>query len=76
VQTTGLDPLRLKHCLRVSRSPEAKAPSEQPVVTDARSEFRTAVYSSSRMALLKVAVNVLVNAVEAGDTLKAWLVKL
>lgn len=76
LQTSGLDPWRLKHCLRVSRSPEAKAPSEQPGVTDARSEFRTAVYSSRRMALLKAAVNALVNAVRAGDTLKAWLVKL
>lgn len=76
LQTTGLDPWRLKHCLRVSGSPESKAPSKGAAVTVAPSEFRNAVYSSRRMVLLKAAVNALVNAVRAGDTLKAWLVKL
>lgn len=76
LQSTGIDPWRLKHCLRVGRSPEATDPSELPAVKEARSEFRAAVYSSRRMALLKTAVNALVNAVGAGDTLKAWLVKL
>jgi len=76
LQTTGLDPWRLKHCLRVGRSPEATDSSELPAVKDARSEFRTIFYTSRGMALLKTSVNALVNAVGAGDTLKAWLVKL
>lgn len=76
LQTTGLDPWRLKQSLRVGRYPEASDSAARPIGTDARSELRAAVYSSRRMALLKSAVNALVNAAGAGDTLKAWLVKL
>jgi len=76
LQTTGLDPWRLKACLRVNRARKDPNPTELQAVKDARSRFRETLHSSRRMAFVKASINALVNAFGVGDALKVWLVKL
>jgi SAM-dependent methyltransferase len=76
LRTTGLDPWRLKHALRPCRLSTINDLDVQSNVSDARTVLRVSVYERRHMALLKAAVNSIVNVVGAGDTLKAWLVKV
>ncbi len=74
LRTTGLDPWRLRQSLRPGPSPQATAPVVSFSGADPRNDFRPVVYTR-RLALLKAAVNAMVNAMGACDTLKDWLVK-
>jgi 2-polyprenyl-3-methyl-5-hydroxy-6-metoxy-1,4-benzoquinol methylase len=76
LRTTGLDPWRLRQSLIPGPPPQATDPLVPSSGADPRNDLRAAVYTRRRVALLKAAVNAMVNVVGAGDTLKAWLVKV
>jgi SAM-dependent methyltransferase len=76
LRTTGLDPWRLKQGLMPAPPRQAEDCGSPSSAADPRSVLRAAVYTRRRMALLKAAVNAMVNAVGAGDTIKAWLVRV
>ncbi len=76
LRSTGLDPWRLKHELRLGRLPESTDSNQQSNVSDSRTALRSSVYKNRHMALLKATVNSIVNVFGVGDTLKAWLVKI
>lgn len=75
LRTTGLDPWRLKKCLKSAGKPSSSPSSSQHFTVASRSSLREAAFTSRRVALAKATVNSLVNALGSGDTLKAWLVK-
>ena len=76
LRTTALDPWRLKKALRLGHPLSIKDCGARPSAVDSLNSLREAAHTSRRVALLKAAVNSLVNAFGAGDTIKAWLVKV
>lgn len=82
LRTTGLDPWRLMQGLNPRRPPQstdsvaASTSVASSTAADPRGELRAAAYTRRRVALVKYAVNAMVNVVGSGDTLKAWLVRV
>ncbi|MCS5704706.1 class I SAM-dependent methyltransferase [Synechococcus sp. FGCU-3] len=76
MRTTGLDPWRLKKALRLGNPLRTNDSGAPPSAVDPLNALREAAHTRRRVALLKASVNSLVNAFGAGDTLKAWLVKV
>ena len=74
--TTGLDPSRLKKALRAGHLLKRDNSGAAPGAVASQSDLREASHTRRSVALLKAAVNAFVNAFGAGDTLKAWLVKV
>jgi SAM-dependent methyltransferase len=75
LQTTGLDPWRLRRSLSPRQINPPLTLTSSHTSKEIRTAFRDLLSTNRTAAFLKSSVNLLVSTLGVGDTLKAWLVK-